>query len=328
MKIIHKNAGIAMNSIPLTFNEHQIQRAIIGGKISSENVKMDISVILLNSTGPQFHIPIIENLLTCGFKSIISIEPNNENFNIGNIAKKYPTVKFFIPLEQTSVGELINAAVCELDSKCFLVLKDSLYIPSGFIMENLAENLINEDIFCLVPRLFTKENLSAPMHIIPRAEKGKFLMDQVSSVSDLMPTVFPYDFIGLYNLKKFINLGGFDYTITSSYWQLADLSLRAWLWGEKINITTRFFIAYKENLPVFDGTPDLSYLRFYLKNILPRYKSNFAYISNFSFLNFLYHSSCGFFESLKQFKDAKKWVKSNEYKFVQDLQNFIESWKL
>ena len=74
-----------MNSIPLIFNEHQIQRVIIGGKTGGVNPKFDISVILLNETGPQFHTVLLENLISCGFKSIISVEPNNENCNIENI---------------------------------------------------------------------------------------------------------------------------------------------------------------------------------------------------------------------------------------------------
>ena len=73
---------------------------------------------------------------------------------------------------------------------------------------------------------------------------------------------------------------------------------------------------------------DLSYLRFYLKNVLPRVKNGCAFISNFSFFTFFRHSSCGFFESLKQFKNAKKWVNSNQYRFSFDLQGFLESWKI
>lgn len=301
---------------------------MIGGKIQSANSNIDVSVILINSTGPQFHTPIIENLLTCGFRDIISVEPNNDNYNIENISKKYPTVKFFIPLEKTTTGELINSAMTEVKSKYVLVLKDTLYIPTGLLLENMAENLMSENIFCLVPRLLTKENNSIPMHIIPKVKKQKFYMEAVSSVSDLSPTVFPFDYIGLFNREKFINLGGFDYSINSEYWQLADLSLRAWLWGEQIKITTKFFISYKDDYPILDITKDLSYLRFYLKNVLPKFKNNAGYISNFSFFSFFNHSSCGFFESLNQFKDAKKWVKANQYKFIQDLQNFIENWKL
>lgn len=317
-----------MNSIPLIFNEHQIQRVIIGGKTGSVNPKFDISVILLNETGPQFHTVLLENLISCGFKSIISVEPNNENCNIENISKKYPAVKFFVPLEKTTDGELINACVNEIDSKFFLVLRDSLYIPSGFLLENMAENLVSENLFCLVPRLLSKGGESVFMHILPDVYKGHFSMEAVSSVSDMSPTIFPFDYIGLYNREKFISTGGFDYTIESHYWQLADLSLRAWLFGEKIKITTRFFITYKKEVPVLEHSFDLSYLRFYLKNVLPRVKNGCAFISNFSFFTFFRHSSCGFFESLKQFKNAKKWVNSNQYRFSFDLQGFLESWKI
>ena len=87
-----------MNSIPLIFNEHQIQRVIIGGKTGSVNPKFDISVILLNETGPQFHTVLLENLISCGFKSIISVEPNNENCNIENISKKFKYIVLIIQI--------------------------------------------------------------------------------------------------------------------------------------------------------------------------------------------------------------------------------------
>lgn len=316
-----------MNGIPLTFNEHHLKRTIIGGQISESSPKMDVSVILLNETGPQFHTPIIENLLACGFKSIISVEPDNTSYNLENIARKYPTVKFLIPMEQTTSGELINACMEDVNSSYVLVLRDTLYIPSGFFLENMAENLIKENVFCLVPRLSARDRSSVAMHVIPKAQKGHFMLESVSSVQDMVPTVFPYDYIGLYNREKFIQLGGFDYTITSTYWQLADLSMRAWLWGEKIKITTRLTLSYREELNVPDTTANLSSLRFYLKNVLPRFKNGKAVITKFSFFLFLRHSSCGFFESLRQFKDARKWVEQNKFRFVQGVEEFIEGWK-
>lgn len=315
-----------MNSIPLIFNEKQIRRTILGGTQNESNVKIDISIIMINKNGSQFRIQALENLLNCGFKSIVFVEPDSDSFNIEDISYRFPSVKFILPLEETSDGDLINIAVSEIDSEYFLVLRDCLHIPSGILLPNLAKKLIEGKPYCIVPRLLTKEKEAISLHVIPQAYKGRFVMENISSVLDGVSTVYPFDYIGLYNREKFISLGGFDYTITNPYWQNADLSLRAWLWGEKIKITTSFQLSYTEDYPIIDTTPDITYLRFYLKNILPKFKNNFGYIKAISFLLFLNNSSLGFLESLKQFLDAKKWVEKNKYRFTCDVQSLIENW--
>ena len=67
-----------MNTIPSIFNQRQVNRTILGGKEPMPFVKMNVSVVLLNGNGSQLRIPMIENLVKCGFESIISIENNKE----------------------------------------------------------------------------------------------------------------------------------------------------------------------------------------------------------------------------------------------------------
>ena len=113
-----------MNTIPLIFNERQIDRTVLGGSRINANAKMNISVIMLNSSGSQFRIQTIEKLLNCGFKSIVSFEPDSDNFNIEDISHRFPDVKFVIPLEKVSTGDLINMGMSEVDSEYVLVIKD------------------------------------------------------------------------------------------------------------------------------------------------------------------------------------------------------------
>ncbi|MBQ9631244.1 MAG: hypothetical protein IJR49_06635, partial [Treponema sp.] len=101
----------------------------------------------------------------------------------------------------------------------------------------------------------------------------------------------------------------------------------AWLWGEKIQISTSFLLSYSDEVPIEDITVDLSYLHFYLKNIMPRFSiDSGAYIPNFSFVSFLKHSSCGFFESRKIFNDGKNWIEKNRMRYQTDVQHLIEQW--
>ena len=315
-----------MNFIPSAFSEYQIDRTILGGKQINPNAAFDISVIMLNTSGSHLRTQYFESLLNCGFKKIVSVEPDAESYNVEENSHRFPSVKFMIPREKTSDGVLINMAMLELDTKYVLVLRDSFHIPAGFLTRNLAEYLINTDLFCIVPRLLDNKGNGIITNFIPEAYRGKFKVGIRQVVLDALPTLYPFNNIALINRNKFIQMGGYDYSILNPYWQNLDFSIRSWLWGEKIVMTTKFQLAYAEDVPIEESVPDFSYLRFYLKNLLPRFKEDHGHISRFSFQLFFVKSSCGIFEALSQFKFAKIWVEKNQYRFKRDIQYLIENW--
>ena len=315
-----------MSFIPSTFDEHQINMTVLGGKVNNSPDALNISVILLNSSASHLKFSVFENLLGCHFRSIISIEHDSENVSTEDISRKFPDIKFFIPLEKTSDGQLINLAMSEIDSDYVLVLRDSLYIPSGVVLSNLAERLMNEKKYCIVPRLMDKNKNGLYTLFTPGAEKSHFVIDASSYVTDGKKTIYPKDYVALYDRKKFIQLGGFDYTIETPYWQNLDLAMRSWLWGEETCLTTMLQFSYIDEPPVEDKTINLDYLRYYLKNEVPKYKQQQGYIKNSSFIKFLFRSSCGYLEAKRQFNAAKKWVEKNKYRFKMDLQTFVKDW--
>lgn len=315
-----------MNTIPSTFNEHIINRTIIGGMENSSPDSLNISVILLSSEQNQFKTQTFENLRSCKFHSIISIEKDSKNFAIYEITKKYPEIKFIIPQEPTTDGELINIAMSELTTDYVLVLRDNLYVPTGVIMSHLAERLTSSSTYCIVPRLLDCNKKALACTFSPSVDKSKFTIASSIAASDGCKTVYPHDYIALYNRKKFLHLGGFDYTIKSSYWQNLDLAIRSWLWGEETKITSMLQFYYIEESKIPDTTVNLDYLRFYLKNQLPKIKMEAAYIKNSSFFKFYLHSGCGLLEARSQFNEARNWVSKNKYMFKMDMQAFVKNW--
>lgn len=315
-----------MNTIPLTFDEHQINRTVIGGKENFDSQALNMSVILLNTNGSHFKLHVFENLIKCNFKSIISIENDSQNFSIDDISKKFPQIKFIIPLEKATDGELINIAMAEVSSEYVLVIKDSLYIPSGVILPNLCEHLISSQIFCVAPRLLDNDKNGLPVCFMPGAEKKHFIVDSSSVIKDGKKTIYPMDNIGIYNRKKFISLGGFDHTIKSSYWQTLDLFVRAWLWGEETRLTTMLQFYYIEDYPIEDKTINIDYLRFFLKNELPKIKNETAYLKKSSIVKFYLKSSCGYFEARRLISSVKFWLTKNKYRFKQDLLSLVLNW--
>ena len=316
-----------MNTIPLIFNERQINRTVIGGRAPSEK-KMDVSAVLLNSNASRFHAQTLETLSKCGFASVVSIEPNSGSCNIEELSRRIPSVQFVVPLEAVTDGDMINIGIGEASASYVLVLRDSLYIPQGILPPHLAENLVKSGTYCIAPRLLDAEKKALPVRFTPEASRGKFSVLPSAVVKDGMHTLYPFDYIGLYNKMKFIRLGGFDYTITSPYYQNLDLALRSWLWGEETCLSTSMLFSYNERVPIEDTTADLTYLQFYLKNLAPRFKSDSGgTIAPLSFFNFLAHSSRGFFEAKRRFSDAKKWVHTNRARFHTDAKHLIEAWR-
>ena len=314
-----------MNGIPLTFSEHQIDRTIIGGRENTAENALNVSVILLNSSGSHFKLHVFENLLECNFKSIISVEHDPSNFT-DDISKRFPTVKFIIPQEKTSDGDLINLAMSEVSSEYVLVLRDSINITPSFLPPHLAERLTANGPYCIVPRLLDKNKTALPCAFSPAAEKTHFIIDSSAEIANGKKTIYPFDYIALYNRKKFIELGGFDWTIASPYWQNLDLALRSWLWGEETQLTSLLQFSYIDDAPVYDTTYNLDYLRYYLKNELPKIKMEQGYIKKSSFMVFLLHSSCGVMEARRQFNAARTWVEKNKFRFKMDLQTFVKDW--
>ncbi|WP_407428190.1 hypothetical protein [Treponema sp.] len=318
-----------MNPIPSIFNEHQISMTILGGKETVPNVKMNISAVIINKGWSSYRSKMIENLMRCGFAEIISIETDSENYNIGDFSRKFPFVKIIIPLEKVTEGDLINIGIAESKSDYVLVLKDSLDFSKDILSSTLAAKLTEADIFCITPRLTGKENFAFPVLFSPSIKKASLNVLSTSVVSDGARNLFAFDNIALYNRRKFINLGGFDYTILSSYWQNLDFFFRSWLWDEQVNFSTSFSLSYISEIPVIDNSANQFSNRFYLKNLVPRIDTKYAdhgTIPWSSFFAFWQSSSCGFFEAKRQFKEACEWVEQNKYRFKKDALDLVENW--
>ena len=318
-----------MNPIPSIFNEHQISMTVLGGKESVPTSKMNVSALIINKGWSSYRAKMIENLIRCGFSEIITIESDSENYSIEDFSRKFPFVKIVIPLEEASEGDLINIGMNEATSDYVLVLRDSLDFSQDILTPTLAAKLTEKDTFCITPRLLGKENFSFPVLFSPAIRRASLNVLSTSVVSDGVPNLFPFDYIGLYKRRKFIDLGGFDYTIQSEYWQNLDFAFRAWLWGEKITFSTAFSLSYSTEVPILDNSPSQFSNRFYLKNLVPRIDKKHAdhgLIPKSSFFAFWGSSSCGFFEANRQFKEAREWVEQNKYRFKRDALDLVENW--
>lgn len=315
-----------MNTTHSIFNEHQINCTILGGRRSEEKPLLNVAVILLNKGNSHLRQQNLENLIKCGFEKIICVESDSKNYNLEDFVQKFPEVKFIIPQEKAADGDLINAAIAEISSPYTLVLRDSIHITPQVLTSQLSQNLSAQEIFCVAPRLFSQDKSGVPVQFVPGVKKSVLNIESSLQVGDGVGTLYPFNYLGFYNTKKFKQLGGYDYKIKKSYWQNLDLSFRAWLWGEHIKISTGFSLTYADEIPFEDSTPDISQLRFFLKNMAPIIKNGCAEIPVSKFFSFKLRSSCGLFETIRQFNSARAWVKANEKRFAIDAYKLISDW--
>ena len=315
-----------MNTIPSIFNQRVVARTVFGGSEVCPNVRMDAAVILINGSWSPSRMKTLDMLLDCGFKSVVSVERNPENYNIEDISHRFPSVKFIIPLERVTDGDLVNMAMQEVEGEYALVLRDSIDIFANILTPKLFSKITEEKPFCVCPWLKLQDGVSFPVVFSPSSDGSVFRVDSSTKITDGINNLYPFDGIALFNRSKFIALGGYDYTIVPAYWQNLDLSFRAWLWGEKIVLSSFLTMSYGADRAEEDTTASQYSNRFYLKNLVPKFVRDHAEIPWSSFLLFLPRSSCGFFEALGQFRDARRWVRENQYRFRLDAVSLVEGW--
>lgn len=314
-----------MNTIPSIFNQRQINHIVTGG-LENESQSMPVDCIVLSRADKAYRSRVFDNLIYKGFFNIISVEGGESRFATDNVALLYPSVKFVVALEEVTQGDLLNLGMSHASSPYVLVLQDDMCSQDFQFTAGLAKKMIELDSFCVCPRLFTSSMQQLPVRFAPSSEKSVFAVENATGVQEGKETLYPYDLAGFYDREKYIRLGGIDYTITSSYWQKLDLFCRAWLWGEKILEEPSFSLTYSGDVPEENQTVDSSYIRFYIKNLLPVFKNDHAEISSGEFFAFWRSRSVSLKDAIKLFSMARRWTEQNKYRFKKDAASLIQNW--
>ncbi len=328
----------AMNIIPSTFNQRIINRTVLGGVESDAKILMPVTCLVLNRSGNSYRNFIFDKLIYQGFEKVIWIESNMVKKNgvdkvkgrhLDELSSRYPTVKFLVPQDGSnfvSIGDMINLGMQEATSPYVLVLFDDLCTDSFQIPISIVNKLVENNLFCICPKLISSNQQILPVKYSPMEQKSVFEMDSSMTMASGDKTFYAADWVGLYDRDKFIQLGGIDYTITTEYWQKMDLFFRSWLWGEKTWLDLNLFFTYSGEVHVENRTRNMSYLRFFLKNLLPVYRMEEAQIPLVSFFAFKHKNLCGLKESYILFKNAREWVITNRFRFKTDANNLVGNW--
>jgi len=295
-----------------------------------------LSAVILNRGERYPRYGLFEELGKVGFDYVLSMESTFSRYDLEALSSSFPFVRFIRVKEEVSPGEEINLAASELSSPLFFVMWNDIQILRGGGAERMAERLFaageeNPSQYkrlCTVPLIQDGRSQTMPTIVAPALLPEKKSRTSIKTIS-LVPgkegqgSLYPFDGIGIYDRQRFIRLGGFDPSIKNFYWQLMDFGFRSSLWGEEIAATMLVKLSYENSVPLENSTADEGYRGFYLKNMAPVFRGDYAHIPLARFLPY-YRRRGSFFTAWDEFKAAREWVKTNRYRFVTDARTVAE----
>jgi hypothetical protein len=335
--IIRNYARSVMSTIPTIFNQTLSSYTAVGG--NERGASTGLSAVLLNRTGRYPRRTLFQELEKTGFDYIISIESSPERYDVEELSGLFPFVRFILLREPISPGEQINLAVSELGSPLFFVLWNDLRIMAGGGAARMAERLMlgPEEVkkeggspcrrLCTTPVIQNSRFETLPTLIAPAVKKKTVKTLLFSSPEDGIPSIYPFDGVGIYDRERFIRLGGFDSTLKNTHWQFMDFGFRAWLWGEEIRSTQYVKISYNGEIPAADSTAGASYRRFYLKNLAPVFRKDYAHLPLRRFPAYLFQSGEDPLAAWEAFSESRRWVRLNRYRWRSDARTITDSWE-
>jgi hypothetical protein len=333
------SAQAAMNTIPTTFNNSLPSYTAVGGR--ERRASTGISAVILNREDRRQRYGLFEDLEKAGFDNVISMEGSGNRYDLESLSGRFPFVRFILLKEPVSPGEEINLAAAELSCPLFFILWNDVRILRSGRAERMAERLLseqpqgtdveNKNIYkrlCTAPLIQdghfeTIPTLAAPA-LIP---DGTVRVIPFAPYKEGLPSLYPFEGMGIYDRERFIRLGGFDSSIKSFHWQLMDFGFRSSLWGEEIASTQLIKLSCEGDVPQEDGTADENGRRFFLKNLSPVFRGDYAHIPLRRFFRYFNRRRGDFFDAWKEFSAARSWVRTNRFRYVSDARTIVERWE-
>jgi hypothetical protein len=326
-----------MNTIPTIFNEKITPYTAVGGK--ERIASTGITAVILNRPGPPRR-SFFQELEKTGFDNVISIESAAPHYDIEEMAGRFPFVRFILPENEINLGQRINLAASEIESPLFFVLRSDIKIIAGGTARRMAERLSvssQEDAeqneknagfvrLCTVPAIMNSNYEMLPTLASPMTQRRKMRTAFFEPHADGDLSLYPFDGIGIYDRQRFIQIGGYDITLNKQHWQLMDFGFRAFLWGEEIAFNLHYKISYDGEIPPEDFTVEESYRRFYLKNLAPVFRRDYAHLPFYRFPSFFRKSGEDLFSAWEEFLETRKWVKTNKYRWRFDARDVTCRW--
>jgi hypothetical protein len=323
-----------MSTIPTTFSDKIAPYTAVGGKECTAS--NGLSAVILNRQGRYPRRTFFQELEKTGFENVVSIESSSRHYDIEELSERFPFVRFIIPEREINPGEQINLAASEIESPLFFVLWNDLKIIAGGtarrMMERLCidhENNNGTNLYkrlCTVPVIMNARYEIMPTMIVPVTARRKMRTTAMEPYFEGHLSIYPFDGVGIYDRRRFIEIGGFDITLSNTHWQFMDFGFRAQLWGEEIAAGLQYKLLCDGEIPAIDYTADKSYRRYYLKNIAPVFNGDYTQLPLSRFPGYMLKSGEDIFSAWGEFSECRNWVNANRLKWRRNTRDVTNCW--
>jgi hypothetical protein len=281
--------------------------------------------LLVMSRGDRlFRAELLRDLQGRRIGEVLWLEGGVPAPEVEALAREFPEVRFLLVAAPCSTGELVNIGIEESRSPLVLCMwSDTRLAP---FPAAALDRIEKSGAICTVPVARTPRMEPIPSWQSPALRKRRFTVSFRIPQKDGEPTLFPFDYCGIYNKEKFAQSGGFDPAIASPYWQKLDFGMRSFLWGERLRGTTELALTYTGAPPEDDATPDQGYKLFWLKNVAVRERREMGVLPARRLFDYVAHSDTGPVYAIREFRAVRAWVHVHRFRFRRDPRELLTRW--
>lgn len=274
-----------------------------------------LTVAILPRGDDPFFSPLVQEIMKINPQELIL-------FNTGFQApSSMSQVRHVWLREDVTPGEMVNIAIRESHSKLVFVLWSNQEFSSQDVSSQVFWRIEERGDLCTVPQLYDQGGNPLPIQSMPAFDRIGFRVIRTLSERKDVRIFSPFDYSGVYNRTRFLNLGGYDTTMENPYWQKNDFSMRAAMWGERIVLNSALSLHYTGIPPVDNEDFDISSRIFALKSLGIKHNKQGAYLPLSRFLWVI-----NMHKGWSLFKDIHAWVHENRFRFYCDIEQIVDNW--
>lgn len=292
----------------------------------SSTLESPICLLVLHRGGRIDREGLFRELSARHNGEIISLESTEHSYDVERLAQRHAKVRFILPSIAMSIGAQINIGIQESQSPYVYVIWNDMRMAE--ISERAQARVLSEAVLCTAPYIRNDRSQVIPTLMTPALEaRGNLRVLPQAPYSEQAATLFPYDYVGVYSRRRFLDVLGYDSAIAQAYWQKLEFGLRSWMWGESIRLSSALRVSYSASAPTEDTTPNEDYLRFYWKTLGVKLDGTQTDLSMRRLLGGLWRSPASAPSLLKSFRTLRQELGRYPTRYKKSALRLISEWE-
>lgn len=283
-----------------------------------------ISLVVLNRGSRHNRYAWFERAEAAPFHEIISVEAQERAYSVEPLTRRLQHTRFALvgPDADPAVGLRVAARIGQTDY--LLVIWSTMTIPRG--IERARAHFERSQVQAVGPALSGDRGEVIPCVHAPAANRRGLRVANHPPRSSAVPTLYLFEYVGLYRRSALLEPNGYDPQFTAPYWQRLDFGMRNVLWGNELLVEPAFRGAYTTMPEAENRTADADYARFYARNMALRFHGGGVVIPWYRPLGFALRARAPVGVVAREFSAAKVWVQQNRDRYTRVASEVVEAW--